>query len=182
MESDFLKRRHITRSSIRDDVLFVYIPVLVVLLAGLMVSGSDGWKGFFGPLWDLIKDPLNLGGLSALYLVGMLTTIIGFAIAIVAAFTLKSNYSSTLVIREGQKLIEHGLYRVVRHPIYFGIILAVVGIPVAAASVRGVLVMLLLVPVFLNRIRMEEKLLVQAFGDEYRAYRKKTKKLIPFIY
>ncbi len=154
MESDFLKRRHIVRSFIRDDVLFVYIRIVVILLAGLIVSDSDGWKGFFGLLRDLIKDPLNLDRLSVLYLVGMLITIIGFAIAIVAAFTLKNNYSRTLIVREGQKLVKHGLYRVVCHLIYLGVILAVVGIPVAAASLRVVAVMLLLVPVFLNRVGM----------------------------
>ena len=39
-----------------------------------------------------------------------------------------------------------------------------------------------LIPIFLNRIRMEERLLTEEFGDEYRAYKEATRKLIPFVY
>ena len=46
----------------------------------------------------------------------------------------------------------------------------------------GFLVMLALIPIVLNRIRIEEKMLMAEFGDAYRAYREATSKLIPFIY
>lgn len=57
-----------------------------------------------------------------------------------------------------------------------------IGVPVYAASLLGLLMMLALIPLVLNRIRMEEKMLVGEYGDAYRAYRGTTKKLIPFIY
>jgi protein-S-isoprenylcysteine O-methyltransferase Ste14 len=56
------------------------------------------------------------------------------------------------------------------------------GLPVYAASLYGFLTMLVLIPIFLNRIRLEEKLLTEEFQDEYQKYKKTTKKLIPFIY
>lgn len=49
-------------------------------------------------------------------------------------------------------------------------------------SLYGLLAMLNLVPIFLNRIRIEERLLTEEFGDAYRMYRETTSKLIPFVY
>ncbi len=84
--------------------------------------------------------------------------------------------------RDDHELITHGLYRHVRHPLYFGVLLGLMGVPVYAPSARGFLVMCVLIPIFLNRIRMEEAMLTETFGDAYVGYRKVTRKLIPFIY
>jgi len=56
------------------------------------------------------------------------------------------------------------------------------GLPVYAASMYGFLISLLLIPIILNRIRLEEELLTEEFQDAYRKYKETTKKLIPFIY
>ncbi len=56
------------------------------------------------------------------------------------------------------------------------------GIALYAGSLYGFLVMSANIPLVLNRIRMEENLLAGAFGEDYRAYRKRVKKLIPFVY
>lgn len=86
------------------------------------------------------------------------------------------------MIKEDHQLITHGVYRIVRNPIYLGVLIAVMGPPVYAPSLRGCLVMSLLVPIVLFRVKMEEDMLSEHFGDEYEAYRKTTKKLIPFLY
>ncbi len=101
---------------------------------------------------------------------------------LVAQITLWRFYFSTLVIREDHQLITHGIYRFVRHPIYLGAITGLIGVPVYVSSVYGLLTMALLIPIFLNRIRMEEKLLTTEFGDAHRTYMEATSKLIPFIY
>jgi protein-S-isoprenylcysteine O-methyltransferase Ste14 len=62
------------------------------------------------------------------------------------------SYASTLVIREGYRLITHGIYRFTRHPVYIGVIAVCFGVPVYAASGYGFLTMSALVPIFLNRI------------------------------
>ena len=56
------------------------------------------------------------------------------------------------------------------------------GVPVYAPSLYGFLILSLLIPIFLFRIKMEEDMLIKHFGDEYQAYRKATKKLVPFLY
>ena len=100
----------------------------------------------------------------------------------IGAVTLGWFYASTLVIREDHELITHGLYRFTRHPIYFGVLIVCISVPIYASSPLGFVIMTALIPLFLNRIRMEEKLLTEEFGDAYKKYRETTKKLVPFVY
>jgi protein-S-isoprenylcysteine O-methyltransferase Ste14 len=65
---------------------------------------------------------------------------------------------------------------------YLGLIMVVTGLPVYVASLYGFLTSLFLIPIILNRIRLEEKLLTEEFQDAYQKYKGITKKLIPFIY
>jgi protein-S-isoprenylcysteine O-methyltransferase Ste14 len=170
------------RNTIRKDILFFGIPALVVFFLGLLASARDGYDGVVGTLWDLITHPETRHRLSAWNIVGLCLFIVGLSIAIVAAFTLKRCYSSTLVTREDHQLITHGVYRFARHPLYFGVLIAIMGAPVYAPSLSGFLILSLLIPIFLFRIKREEEMLTECFGDEYRAYRRSTKKLIPFLY
>ncbi len=132
--------------------------------------------------WDLIRRQENLELRSLQSIVGLAFIVIGLTICLVAAATLRRFYSSTLVIRKDHQLITHGVYRFVRHPIYLGTIMVSIGVPVCVSSLYGLLIMLALVPLFLNRIRIEERMLTGEFGDAYRAYQNTTSKLIPFIY
>ena len=133
--------------------------------------------------WDLVRQQGSLYLLSsAQNIVGLALVVIGFTIDLVAHITLWRFYSSFLVIREDHQLITHGVYRFTRHPIYLGVIMVFIGLSVYASSLYGLLIMSALVPVFLNRIRMEERMLTDEFGDAYRTYKEATSKLIPFIY
>jgi protein-S-isoprenylcysteine O-methyltransferase Ste14 len=170
------------RKTIEKDILFFGIPAFWVFLLGLIFSGRDGYDGLVETIWGLIKDPEKLHLLSTWNVAGLSLFIVGMSIAIVAVRTLKRFYSSTLVTREDHKLITHGVYRLARHPIYLGVLIAIMGVPVYAPSLIGFLILSLLIPIILFRIKMEEEMLTEYFGDEYQAYRKTTKKLIPFLY
>ncbi|MBW7988797.1 MAG: isoprenylcysteine carboxylmethyltransferase family protein [Planctomycetes bacterium] len=168
----FLKRHGIVRNAIREDMLYFALPGLFVFTAGLVVCA-----------WDLVRRQEGLFMFSVHCVGGLALLIIGLIIMIVSQATLWRNYSSTVVIREDHQLITHGIYRFTRNPIYLGGIMAVcIGIPVYTSSLYGFLVMLILIPIILNRIRLEEKLLSEEFGDAYLKYKEATKKLIPFIY
>ena len=56
------------------------------------------------------------------------------------------------------------------------------GIPIAVSSIAGFAVMLLIVPYFLHRIKLEERMLLERFGAEYEEYMRHSQKLIPFVY
>jgi protein-S-isoprenylcysteine O-methyltransferase Ste14 len=178
----FLERKGIVHNAIKEDVLYFAIPALLVFTAGLVVSALDGFDGLVVKAWELGREPENLYTLSAINIIGLALFVVGMTIAFVAVFTLRRFYSSTLVVREDHQLITHGIYRFTRHPIYLGVIIAIIGIPVFVSSLYGLLIMFLLIPIILYRIKMEERLLTEEFGDAYRAYQERTSKLVPFIY
>lgn len=162
-------RSEVIRSEIKRDLLFFGLPAFVVFSVGLMVCARDG-------LYDgIVFSVAEIAGLTLL--------VAGLTIMLIGQATLKRFYSGTLVIRRDHKLVTHGIYRFTRHPIYLGAIMGVcIGIPLFALSLYGFLILSVLVPIVLNRIRMEEGMLTEEYGDAYRSYQERTSKLIPFIY
>jgi protein-S-isoprenylcysteine O-methyltransferase Ste14 len=91
-------------------------------------------------------------------------------------------FSALVGVQEGQTIIRKGPYRYVRHPSYTGAIMIFTRIGLAILSWWAVLVLLLAsVIVYGYRIKVEEKALVEKFGEEYRAYMRETKMLIPAV-
>lgn len=152
-------------------MLYFALPWVIVLFAGFGVCANH-----------LVTEHGSLYILTIQSIVGLALAIIGYVFIIAAHITLWRLYSSTLVIKENHQLITHGLYRFTRHPIYLGTITACIGFAVYASSLYGFLIMSAQIPVFLIRIRIEERMLTEEFGDAYRIYNKNTRKLIPFIY
>ncbi len=163
------------RSTIKKDLWAFCLPAFLVYTTGLIVCAKDVLDRIAASMGDL-----NL--YSAWSVAGMILYAIGLTISVIAAITLKRFYSSTLLTREDHQLITHGIFRFSRHPVYLGALMCMIGISVFARSLPGFLIMLVMIPIFLNRIRMEENMLTGEFGDGYRAYAKSTKKLIPFIF
>lgn len=178
----FFARHGIVRNAIREDVLFFAIPAILVFFAGLVLSAGDGYDGLLPVIWNLIRQPGNLYLLSLPNVAGLALAVLGFFVLFVGMGTLRWFHSSTLVIREDHQLVTHGVYRFTRHPIYLGVILVAISVPLYASSLYGLLIMFALIPIFLNRIRIEERMLTDEFGDAYRTYMEATSKLIPFIH
>jgi len=178
----FLERHRIVRNAIREDLLYFAIPAVLVFSAGMVVSARDGSVDLWVDIWDLVRQPGSLYLLSVQSIVGLTLFIVGLTTALVAHIKIGRFHSSTLVIREDHQLITHGIYRFTRHPIYLGVIMVCIGISVYASSLYGLLTMSALIPIFLIRIRIEERMLTEEFQDAYQKYKKATKKLIPFIY
>ena len=177
----FLAKHGIARNSIRKDILQFAIPAIIIFFIELLLCGP-ALSGFWGTIWGLIKQPQNLSMFPVQSIIGLALFFTGLTIMLVGQTTLWRNYSGTVLIREDHQLITHGIYRFTRNPIYLGFIMALTGIPVYAASLYGLLSSLVLIPIVLNRIRLEEELLTQEFQDAFVRYKGTTKKLIPFIY
>lgn len=90
--------------------------------------------------------------------------------------------TSRLQIVEGQQLLRDGLYKHVRHPLYLGEILRNFGIVSIFSSGYGILLVIIGAVFLLLRIKLEEEMLIKAFGSDYEDYKRKTKRLIPYIY
>lgn len=114
-------------------------------------------------------------------LLGILLTALGLGIAIAARITLAENWSAAVEIKQGQALIRSGLYRYVRHPIYSGILLALLGSAIAIDRWRALLGFILIFASLWLKSRHEEKGLRQILPD-YSAYASETAALIPFLF
>ena len=90
--------------------------------------------------------------------------------------------STQLVTVEGQRLVTDGHYRRIRHPLYLGEITRNLGFTLVLASGYGFALVLLGSAFLLFRIRREERMMLEEFGDEYRQYMARTWRLIPHIY
>jgi len=118
----------------------------------------------------------------SMLIAGLVLFTVGVSLRIVARRALGKFFTVTLKVTEEQRLVTNGIYKHIRHPAYTGSLLGSLGYPLMLSSWWGFLAMFLNIPFFLYRIHIEEKMLVEGFGDEYRRYQKQSKKLIPFVY
>ena len=114
---------------------------------------------------------------------GLAAMLAGLALRAWAMRTLGAFYTRTLLVASGQRIVARGPYRLVRHPGYLGTILVWVGAALAAANwLATATVGLLMLAAYGYRIGSEEAMLVESFGEEYRAYMARTWRLVPRLY
>jgi len=113
--------------------------------------------------------------------IGLVLTSLGAAFAIWARSTLGRNWSATVTIKENHSFVNHGPYRIVRHPIYAGGLLAMLGTAVVYGEAGCFLAVALAFVGWWLKARIEEEFMTQQFGEDYRRYQKGVKQLIPFV-
>jgi protein-S-isoprenylcysteine O-methyltransferase Ste14 len=120
---------------------------------------------------------------------GLILLIVGGIIRMKARLHLKKKAgfeslvgTSKLKVVKEHHLVKDGLYKHVRHPLYLGEILRNLGFVIIFSSVYGTLIVLLASTFLFFRMDIEEKMLISVFGQEYREYKRRTKRLIPHVY
>ena len=116
-------------------------------------------------------------------IIGSVLILIGLTIRVNSILTLNQYFTYSVSEVENHELIEKGMYKIIRHPGYLGQLVILSGISISLSNWLSVLSMI--VPVFLgylNRIRIEEAFMVVQMGEKYKAYQKKTNRLIPKVY
>ena len=156
--------------TLKTDESFMVSATLIFVI-GLLVA-----------MWDFIQLQKAIWTLGLLNGLGLAVFVGGTVLRQVGKRTLGRSYSYGLRTLNDQKLIQHGVYRHIRHPITLAAIIYTPAIPLVLSSLYGFLVMLGIVPLFLYRIGNEEKMLIEKFGPKYIQYMKRTKRLIPLIY
>ncbi|GAB2744656.1 methyltransferase family protein [Kitasatospora kifunensis] len=112
--------------------------------------------------------------------IGLALFVLGLALAVWARVHLGRNWGMPMTHKADPELVTTGPYRTVRHPIYSGILLAVIGTGVAV-SVYWLVLAVLLGGYFVYSAVMEERYLAERFPDTYPEYKRSTKMLIPFV-
>jgi protein-S-isoprenylcysteine O-methyltransferase Ste14 len=114
---------------------------------------------------------------------GLIVEFFGIVLGIVAIYVAGiGNVNIRPLPREGGRLVTSGPYRYIRHPMYLAQVVAFIPLVVTYYSPLRLAVILALTAALLLKMPYEEKGLVGQFGEDYKAYRARTKKVIPFIY
>jgi protein-S-isoprenylcysteine O-methyltransferase Ste14 len=144
------------------------IPLLVGII--LMVFSSVSPPGVGVALWP--HNPFILGIVDLL-------TIAGLALAVWARLHLGKYWSGRITLKVDHRVIQTGPYAWVRHPIYSGLILALLGTAISIGTVQAVFGFAFILVSFLRKLTLEENWLRLHFGAEYELYQKRVSALIP---
>ena len=148
------------------------------VIAALALTGV--LAAFLPALTDR-KEFWTLDG-DAIRWLGVVLFAAGGALRLWPVVVLGNRFSGLVAIQPGHTLVTSGVYGVIRHPSYLGLLVNSLGWALAFRSGVGLLITALIIPVILTRIRAEERLLLAQFGGEYDAYRARTSRLIPGLY
>jgi protein-S-isoprenylcysteine O-methyltransferase Ste14 len=161
------------KTTVRREPLgsrFVY--VVLGIIGGLLIA----WPGRPGG-W-LVERLWSRSATS--YSIGLALLCAGLAFAVWARVVLGRNWSGLVTVKEEHELIRSGPYACVRHPIYTGLIAALLGTAVTIGTVRAFLGVALIVGSFLRKTRTEERFMRETFPGEYERYSAEVPALIPF--
>jgi protein-S-isoprenylcysteine O-methyltransferase Ste14 len=105
----------------------------------------------------------------------------GLGFALWARVTLGRNWSGVVTLKEGHELVQRGPYRLVRHPIYTGMLTMFFATALVQLHVAGFVGVLLTFASFWIKLDREERLMIQQFPERYAAYQQRVKRIIPFV-
>jgi protein-S-isoprenylcysteine O-methyltransferase Ste14 len=138
---------------------------------------------FYLPPLEYLFVPAVLPHTVWMQIVGLLVISVGAFLFVWARRVLGHFYSGHVSVIEGQPLVQRGPYRIIRHPAYMGYLLISLGISLGFSSLSGfAAVIFILLPSVVYRLRVEDGLLAEHFGEAFKTYANKTKRLIPFVW
>ncbi len=118
----------------------------------------------------------------AFKIAGLIFCSIGLLFSVWARICLGKNWSGRIAIKQEHELIQYGAYAFSRNPIYTGFLLAFIGCAMTEGLLKGYLSLIFISAGILIKIRKEENYMNEIFSDRFAVYKKKVKKLLPFIY
>jgi protein-S-isoprenylcysteine O-methyltransferase Ste14 len=148
-----------------------WIPLIVAML----LLGPGEWFSH-----SLLREQF-VPHTTLVYSIGLGLMILGALVAISSRARLGRNWSATVQLKQDHELITSGIYRLVRHPIYTGLLALFLGDAIMVGDWRGLLAVAIVLVSFWRKLRLEETWLAQHFGEPYRLYQARTKALIPMV-
>jgi protein-S-isoprenylcysteine O-methyltransferase Ste14 len=155
------------RESIAQRLLYM-LPLIVAFWLLFNRAARTGWLAT--RLWH---DRMEVAW------IGVLLTACGIAIACWARYHLGTNWSGVVTLKEGHELIRTGPYRNIRHPIYTGMLLAILGSAVTVGEVRALLAFVIAWLSFYIKARREESFLSHEFGAGFIEHQRHTGMFLP---
>ena len=162
-------RRSSAKTVSKDANSLRILWIVIIVCIWLSIQAQGRWPHAVLPQWSV---PIGV----ALFVGGMILR--RYSIIHLGRF-----FTVNVAIAADHQLVDTGPYRFVRHPSYTGALLAFIGFALVLRNWASVLMIFLPIAfAFIYRINVEERALIQALGERYRAYIKRTKRLIPFVY
>ena len=138
---------------------------------------------FFAPPLEFLHLPAWLPRGIGMELAGLVIILLGLLLRVWTRLTIGAMYSGYLRVKVGHVLVTDGPYRFVRHPGYSGLLLMALGLCIGYSSLIGLIAIpVLLIPGLSFRMKVEERMMSEVFRDDYWAYSRRAKKLIPGIW
>ena len=154
--------------------MIIWRAILIILIMIFYRFDRSGADSFFSFLF--FRSFLRLA------FAGAALTVLGLIIAIWARISLGSNWSNYVTYKKEHELITTGPYKLLRHPIYSGIILMLTGTFLYYGSLIVLLILAIATVFITRRMEPEEKIMINLFGKKYTDYMERTERLIPWIY
>jgi protein-S-isoprenylcysteine O-methyltransferase len=168
-------RARVPQETDRGSSHVISVAVLVVVFGFVLAMKT---KAYWLPDW--FRNAV-LPGMPAIAWVGVALGVAGLALRLWSVLTLRERYTRTLLTADAQTIERNGPYRWVRHPGYLGSLLCFNGIALASGNYMTLAASLIATSAaYRYRIRVEDEMLVKAFGETYAAYRREVPALIPF--
>ena len=180
------------KKSFKEDwpLALLYTIGLVILLIGpfefIFIQNPDlGMNVFSIPGLILLTIRLVIQTFTPIGFLGSITFVMGSIGLLKVRLELRNagiNITNTtrLIITKDHKLLTTGSFEKIRHPIYLAICFKLIGFPILCMSPIGlILTVLIVIPLLLTRIKIEERMLEDEFGESYKEYKKNTGSLIP---
>jgi protein-S-isoprenylcysteine O-methyltransferase len=164
-----------TKRTVRNEPVAIRVLHVAIMALAFGLVFGDSFRP--GPL-----NALFLPATPAVQWTGFGITVAGIGIAVLARIMLGGNWSGTVTVKEDHRLVRSGPYAVVRHPIYSGLALALLGTAVSQARMGALLGVAVAVLGWRFKSRIEEAFMEQEFGAEYAEYKRQVKALIPLVW
>jgi protein-S-isoprenylcysteine O-methyltransferase len=164
-------------SSARTDkfsFLVVWLSTFPPILFAYLIYRHSVFPNGFGSFSTQLRFMIYLGCLFIAF---------GVIIRLIAVATLKRQFTVKVSIIEGHKIVDTGIYKIIRHPAYLGYLALMLGIGLVLGNWVGLMTLVVFPLVgILYRIHVEESALLGYFGSEYQEYANRTKRLLPRIW
>lgn len=169
---------------VRSGDWFFILPVWAQIVGGLVICVLFAYLGY--RFWIPLPLVLSLDVQVILRIVGLVLFLVGGGLVLWARWELGALYgvSTSFVapLQAQHRLIQRGLYAFVRHPMYLGYWVLLLGVAQLYRTWTALALLVVCLASFYRRAQREEAALAAAFGAEWQAYAARTKFLIPFVW
>ncbi len=171
--SSFFVKKSETRRNWKSQIIWRIVIVVLVIVFIVISKNQSDLKGILQPFFSSSL---------VLQIIWTVLTVSGLVVAVWARTVLGRNWSGYVTYKKDHELVTGGPYKFVRHPIYTGAILMVIGTFLYYPNIFVLSFLISWSTMFMIRTKEEEKIMIKLFGKRYLDYMKKTKRLIPGIY